>query len=239
MSGHSKWHNIQGRKGKQDSLRSNAFTKIAKMITVAAQKGSDPTMNFSLRLAIDKAKDVGMPKDNIDRAIKRGSGELGDNIQMEQLLYEGFGPGGIAVLIKAVTDNKNRAVSDIKHILTKYGGSLGSSGSVQWMFEECAIIALSKNQITNQDETELALIEAGANDIQTDEEEIMIKTTISNLQKLLTTVKDLGFEPARSGVEWLAKEKVKVDDETRPKLENLFGELEENDDVEEYFTNAN
>ncbi len=238
MSGHSKWHNIQGRKGKQDNLRSNAFTKLAKGITIAAQKGSDPTMNFSLRLAIDKAKAVSMPKDNIDRAIKRGSGELGDNIQMEQLLYEGFGPSGVAILIKAVTDNKNRAVSDIKHILTKYGGSLGSSGSVQWMFEECAIITLSKNQVISQDETELALIEAGATDIQTDDEEIIIKTSVSNFQKLLNKVKELGFEPTRSGIEWIAKEKVSTDDETQPKLESLFGELEESDDVEEYFTNA-
>jgi YebC/PmpR family DNA-binding regulatory protein len=155
MSGHSKWHNIQGRKGKQDAIRSNQFTKLAKGITMAAQNGGDQTTNFSLRLAIEKAKTVGMPKDNIERAIKRGTGELKDGLPMEELMYEAFGPGGTAILIKAVTDNKNRTLPEIKKILTTHGGSVGSSGSVQWMFEQWGIITLSKTLSIARDDFEL------------------------------------------------------------------------------------
>ena len=143
MSGHSKWHNIQGRKGKQDALRSTMFSKYSKLITIAAKGGGDPDKNFSLRIAIDKAKSVSMPKDNIDKAIKKGTGELNDGIVLEEALYEAFGPGGVAVLIKAVTDNKNRTVSEIKHTLTKSGGSMAGPGSVAWMFEQLGVIRLT------------------------------------------------------------------------------------------------
>ncbi len=239
MSGHSKWHNIQGRKGKQDAARSNVFTKLAKGITIAVQKGSDPQTNFSLRLAIEKAKEVSMPKDNIDRAIKRGSGELDDGQRMEELLYEGFGPGGVAIMVKAVTDNKNRTAPDMKHIFSKYGGNMGGSGSVQWMFGEWGTITIGKSYLENgRLELELALIEAGAEDIQDDDEGILIKTKVENLQKVLNKIKELDVEPLRSGIEWIAKDVVAIDEETGGKLEGLFGELEEHDDVEDYFTNA-
>src|SRR3989338_6283409 len=146
MSGHSKWHNIQGRKGKQDAKRSNLFTKFAKGITVAAQSvGGDSEMNFSLRIAIEKAKAVGMPKDNIERAIKRGTGEL-EGAQIEEVIYEGYGPGGVAVLVKCLTDNKNRTVSDIKHIFSVHGGSMAGAGSVMWMFQQMGVIEISKEQ---------------------------------------------------------------------------------------------
>ncbi len=239
MSGHSKWHNIQGRKGKQDAVRSNLFTKYAKGITIAAQKGGDPTANFSLRLAIEKAKEVSMPKDNIDRAIKRGTGELDDGARMEELLYEGFGPGGVAILVKAVTDNKNRTAPDMKHIFSKYGGNMGGAGSVQWMFGEWGMITVAQKYLVNgRLELELALIEAGAEDIQDDEEGIVVKTKVENLQKVLNKLKELNIEPLRSGIEWLAKDAVSIDEETGGKLEGLFGELEDHDDVEDYFTNA-
>lgn len=238
MSGHSKWHNIQGRKGKQDAVRSNQFTKLAKAITIAAQKGGDPASNFSLRLAIEKAKEVSMPKDNIERAIKRGTGEL-EGGRMEELLYEGFGPGGVAIMIKAVTDNKNRTAPDVKHVLSKYGGNLGGSGSVQWMFGEWGIITVPKNYLENgRLELELALIEAGAEDIQDDDEGIVVKTKVENFQKVLAKLKELSIEPTSSGIEWLAKDTVAVDADAHGKLEGLFGELEEHDDVEDYFTNA-
>src|SRR3989344_2436035 len=154
MSGHSKWHNIQGRKGKQDAKRSNLFTKFAKGITVAAQSGGgDSEMNFSLRIAIEKAKAVGMPKDNIERAIKRGTGELNDGNKVETVIYEGYGPGGIAILLKALTDNKNRTVSDVKHLLTEHGGSMAGPGSVLWMFEQWGLVILNKSGLTkNLDE---------------------------------------------------------------------------------------
>jgi YebC/PmpR family DNA-binding regulatory protein len=238
MSGHSKWHNIQARKGKQDARRSNEFTKLAKMITVAAQKGGDPTMNFSLRLAVDKAKAVSMPKDNIDRAIKRGTGEL-EGERMEEVLYEGFGPGGIAVLIKTVSDNKNRTVSDLKHIMSVHEGSFGSAGSVQWMFEQWGIITINKESIGVRDEFELAVIDAGAEDIQDGEEnEIDIRTKVENIQKVSNTLKGMNIEVKESSIQWIAKDKVPVTPELTEKLGALFAELEEHDDVEDYYTNA-
>jgi YebC/PmpR family DNA-binding regulatory protein len=238
MSGHSKWHNIQGRKGKQDAIRSNQFTKLAKGITMAAQNGGDQTTNFSLRLAIEKAKTVGMPKDNIERAIKRGTGELKDGLPMEELMYEAFGPGGTAILIKAVTDNKNRTLPEIKKILTTHGGSVGSSGSVQWMFEQWGIITLSKTLSIARDDFELQLIEAGAEDIQDNEEAIVVKTKVENFQKVLHTLKELNIEPLNSGIEWIAKDTVSVNEEVQSSLEQLFESLEEHDDVEDYYTNA-
>ncbi|MFA6105681.1 MAG: YebC/PmpR family DNA-binding transcriptional regulator [Patescibacteria group bacterium] len=243
MSGHSKWHNIQERKGKQDARRSGQFTKMAKSITVAAQKGGgDITMNFSLRLAVEKSKAVGMPKENIERAIKRGTGELKDGIQMEEALYEGFGPAGVAILIKVVTDNKNRAISDVKHILNEHGGNMGSAGSVQWMFQQWGIIVLKNEEMAKlglRDEAELALIELGAEDIQNGEEgEIEVKTKVEHFQKLLLALKEKNIEIKDSGLKLIAKDLITVDEATEKKLNDLFGAFEENDDVEDYFTNA-
>lgn len=242
MSGHSKWHNIQGRKGKQDALRSAMFSKYSKLITIAAKGGGDPDKNFSLRIAIDKAKSVSMPKDNIDKAIKKGTGELNDGIVLEEALYEAFGPGGVAVLIKAVTDNKNRTVSEIKHTLTKSGGSMAGPGSVAWMFEQLGVIRLTveelKNKNISQDDFEMSLIEVGAQDIKIEEDEIEVLTKIEDLQKVLGKIKEMNLEPTKSGIEWVAKEKVEIPEENVDKLQNLFGELEEREDIEDYFTNA-
>lgn len=238
MSGHSKWHNIQGRKGKQDAIRSGQFTKLSKLISVAAKSGGDPTMNFSLRIAIEKAKEVGMPKDNIERAIKRGTGEL-EGAQIEEVIYEGYGSGGVAVLVKCLTDNKNRTVSDIKHIFAENGGSMAGAGSVMWMFSQMGIITVRSSEFAvRREEYELALIEVGAEDITDNDEQVEIKTKIENLQKVLATVKELGIEPIESGLQWVAKDKVAVSDEVGEKLGKLFAELDENDDVEDYFTNA-
>ncbi|HLD61222.1 MAG TPA: YebC/PmpR family DNA-binding transcriptional regulator [Patescibacteria group bacterium] len=254
MSGHSKWHNIQQRKGKRDARRSNEFTKAAKAITVAAQKGGDPAMNFSLRIAIDKAKETSMPKDNIDRAIKRGTGELGGE-QMEELMYEGFGPGGVTILIKVVTDNKNRTVSNLKHILSERGGSLGGAGSVQWMFEQAGIITVAGDTVSppsrggaadiiggrgggSRDELELTLIESGAEDIRDTDEGIEIKTKVENFQKVEQKAKELGLEIKDSGIRWIAKDHLEVPADVQEKLADLFAELEAHDDVEDYYTNA-
>jgi len=242
MSGHSKWHNIQGRKGKQDAARSNSFTKFAKAITIAAQKGGDPNANFALRLAVDKAKVGGMPKDNIDRAIKRGTGELKEGSVMEELIYEAFGPGGIGVLIKVVTDNKNRTLPELKKILSLYSGSIANAGSVQWMFEQLGIILINNEQLTtnkiNQDEFEIQMIEEGGEDIVEQENQMVIKTKVENFQKILNKVKELNLEAISSGIEWVAKDLVEVPIENQETLEKLLSALEEHDDVEEYFTNA-
>ncbi|HSR89144.1 MAG TPA: YebC/PmpR family DNA-binding transcriptional regulator [Candidatus Udaeobacter sp.] len=237
MSGHSKWHNIQGRKGKQDAIRSGQFTKLSKLISVAAKSGGDPSMNFSLRIAIEKAKEVGMPKDNIERAIKRGTGEL-EGAQIEEVIYEGYGSGGVAVLVKCLTDNKNRTVSDIKHIFAENGGSMAGAGSVMWMFSQMGVILISDLKGLNRDEFDLKIIEAGAEDITDSNGQIEIKTKIENLQKVLIAVKEMGVEPIESGLQWVAKDKVAVSDEVGEKLGKLFEELDTNDDVEDYFTNA-
>ena len=241
MSGHSKWHNIQGRKGKQDAMRSGQFTKLSKLITISAKSGGDPATNFSLRLAIEKAKAVSMPKDNIERAIKRGTGELVGE-QIEEVLYEGYGPGGVAVLVKCLTDNKNRAVSEVKHIFSVNGGSMAGAGSVQWMFQQLGVTILKKEDFEHkqiaQDDFELAMVEAGAEDIISEEDLVEVRTKIENFQKVLAKIKEIGIEPKESGLQWVAKDKVTVNQEIKEKLENLFADLEENDEVEDYFTNA-
>lgn len=244
MSGHSKWHNIQARKGKQDAKKSSEFTKLAKAITIAAQNGGgDPTMNFSLRIAVDKAKALGMPKDNIERAVKRGTGELAGTSQIEELIYEAFGPGGVAVLIKVVTDNKNRAVSEIKHVLSENGGTLGGEGSVQWMFGLWGLITLKKEALAgasiDQEGFEMQLIDAGVEDIKDGEEgEIDIKTHVENFQKVLNLLKEKNVEIKESGIHWIAKDTIPLTKEIEEKLGNLFSSLEEHDDVSDYYTNA-
>jgi len=243
MSGHSKWHNIQDRKGKQDAKRSNLFTKYAKGITIAAQKGGDQAANFSLRLAIEKAKEVGMPKDNIDRAIKRGTGELSDGMVMEEALYEAFGPGGIAILVKVITDNKNRTLSDLKHMLNEAGGSIAGAGSVQWMFGQWGVITLAKDALTKSgvdpQELELKLIDAGVEDMRDGEEnEVEIKTKVENFKKVLDALKMLQVETSDSSILWVPKDTVPITKAVEEQLTTLFGEFEVNDDVENYFTNA-
>lgn len=237
MSGHSKWHNIQQRKGKQDAMRANEFTKLAKLITISAQKGGDPNMNFSLRLAIEKAKAMSMPKDNIERAIRRGTGADGGE-QMTEALYEAFGPGGVAILIKCVTNNKNRTLAEIKHILNEYGGSFAGVGSVAWMFGQFGAIEVKGERIKEKDEFELAVVEAGAEDIWEGEGVIEIRMKPDNFQKVLGQIKEMGFEPTESGIKYVAKDPVDTPKDQEEKLGELFGELENHDDVEDFFTNA-
>lgn len=236
MSGHSKWHNIQARKGKQDAKRSNEFTKLAKQITIAAQKGADPAMNFSLRLAIEKAKAVSMPKDNIERAVKRGSGQDGGE-QMSEAAYEAFGPGGAAILIKCLTDNKNRTLSEVKHILNVHGGSFAGVGSVAWMFVQVGIILVPVEQVPAKDEFELAMIDAGADDIHEDDH-IEIRTKPEQFQKVLAKLKELGLEPSDSGIRYVAKDPIATPVDQEERLAALFEALEAHDDVEDFFTNA-
>ncbi len=240
MSGHSKWHNIQAKKGKADKARSNAFTKLARLITVAAQQGGgDPEMNFSLRLAIDKAKAVNMPKDNIERAIKRGTGESKEGGQFEEVLYEGFAPGGVAMLIEAVTDNKNRTVSEVKHIAAKNGGSIGAPGSVQWQFEHRGVIRFSdekKQMIEKWEDVQLLLMDAGALDIFEDDG-VKIVSHIESLQALGKVLRENNIEPDESGLEWVAKEPLSVDEETMQKIEVLYDALSDFDDVREVYLN--
>ncbi len=241
MAGHSKWHNIQVRKGKADKLRANAFTKLARGITIAAQEGGgDPVMNFSLRLAIEKAKTVNMPKDNIERAIKRGTGELKEGALLEEMVYEAFGPGGVALLIEAVSDNRNRTAGDLKAVLGKHGGSLAGPGSVQWQFELRGVIRLTmdtKQAMSDWEALELDLMDAGVEDIKEIEEGVEISAPKERFQTMLEAVSARGIEPDDSGLEWTPKEHVSLDEATMQKLEILQEALEELDDVSAVYTN--
>ena len=243
MSGHSKWHNIQQRKGKQDAAKSNVFSKLSKQIMIVVkQGGGDPAANFSLRLLMDKARVAGMPKDNIERAIKKATGAGADGAQMEEVLYEAYGAGGAAVLIKAITDNKNRTTADIKHIVSQCGGNFASAGSVQWMFEQCGLVIISNEQIANskvsRDDLEMKMMDAGADDIWEEDGLVYFKVKLTDFKKAMDVVKGMNLEVEKAGVEWVAKDKVKVEGVNEAQLKRLFGELEENDDVEDYYTNA-
>ncbi|NLZ97141.1 MAG: YebC/PmpR family DNA-binding transcriptional regulator [Candidatus Magasanikbacteria bacterium] len=241
MSGHSKWHNIQAKKGKADKARSNIFTKMSRMISVVAQQGGgDPMMNFSLRLAIDKAKAVNMPKDNIDRAIKRGTGEDSEGTVYQELLYEGFGPNGVAFLVEVLTDNNNRTVAEVKNAFTKNGGTMGGQGSVKWQFEQKGVIRFTtdkKTLIKDWEKAQLELLDAGVLDIKEDENGVELFSAREDFQKMSEVVDKLGIEPDESVLEWIAKETVSLDEETSAKVENLYNILDELDDVRAVYTN--
>jgi len=242
MSGHSKWHNIQGKKGKADKARSNIFTKAARLIMVAAREGGgNPDMNFSLRIAVDKAKAVNMPKDNIERAIKSGTGDAKDGKVIEEVIYEGFGPSGTAFLVEALTDNKNRTVSEIKNVFMRYGGSMASSGAVKWMFVRLGVMRLGESEKekvkVKKSEFELELIEAGAEDIIDSEFGLEIRCPVEKFQIVLEVVKKNGLEPESSGLEWVAKEPVALDEATSEKVSHLYDAFDEMDDVREVYTN--
>lgn len=242
MSGHSKWSKIQHKKGAADAKRGNLFTKLGKAITITAQQGGgDPEMNFSLRMAIEKAKGANMPKDNIEKAIKKGTGELKDGVQLQEVVYEGFGPNGVAVIVECVTDNTNRTISEVKNVFNKAGGSMGGSGSVSWQFVQLGVIRLAeetRNKIQEtKDEFELALMDVGVEDILEEELGIEIRCAKENLQKVLEAVQKFEVEPDESGLEWVAKETVELDEEASEKMEKLYDALDELDDVDNIYTN--
>jgi YebC/PmpR family DNA-binding regulatory protein len=234
MSGHSKWATTKRAKGVTDSKRAAVFTRISKGITVAARDGGDPTMNFKLRLAIDQAKGVSMPKENIERAIKRGTGELKDGATIEAITYEGFGPGGIAIIVNTLTDNRNRTVGEIKHLFSKHGGNMGTPNSVSWMFETKGVLRVA--DLT--DEQELAVIDAGAADVVRDADGVAIFTAPFDLQKVKAWLEQQTIEVLYAEVEQVAKEKVAVPADQLETFEKFCEILEDNEDVNEYFTNA-
>lgn len=233
MSGHSKWATTKRAKAATDAKRSSLFTKLSKNITIAARAGIDPETNFKLRMAIDQARSYNMPKDNIERAIKRGSG-AGEADKIESLLYEAYGPDGVAILIEVVTDNKNRAVSNLKHILSKYDGNLAGAGSVMWMFDIRGQIVLSKEDLS--EEEELAVIEAGALDIIKDEQTRII-TEINDLEKVKNFLQAKNLPISSSEVVYLGKNLIETKDPE--KLLKLLDTLDDDDDVNNVYTNAN
>jgi YebC/PmpR family DNA-binding regulatory protein len=236
MSGHSKWANIKHRKESADKKRGAVFTKLARAITVAAREGGgDLDSNFSLRLAVDMARGANMPKDNIDRAIARGTGDSkGD--QMERVVYEGYGPHGAAILIDALTDNRNRTVAEIRHLFGRHGGSLGETGSVAWQFEARGMITLPAGD-ADADELALAAIDAGALDIEMDGDLVTVMTEPGRLHQVQQSLQAVGFDTHESELAMVPTNPVSMEDRQTMSILRLVESLEDLDDVDRVWTN--
>ncbi len=238
MSGHSHWAGIKHRKGINDAKRANVFTKLAKPIVIAARDGGgNPDTNFKLRMAIDKAREFNMPKDNIDKAIRRGTGE-DKGAEISEVIYEAMGPGNVMMLIKATTDNKNRTVSEIKTILTKNGGKFGETGSSMWNFEQAGRIVLDISG-KNPDEAELEAIDAGAKDTRLEEDSLLVFTETAALQSVQDKLAEKNFKIIDSGLSFIPKSTVEIDEKTGSTYERLLEALDEQEDTEEIFDNIN
>ncbi len=237
MSGHNKWANIKHRKAAQDSKRSAEFTKVIRELTVAARTGGgDPAMNPRLRTAIDKARQVNMPKDTIERAIKRGTGEL-EGVNYDEVMYEGYAPAGVAMYISTLTDNKNRTTADIRHILSKYGGNLAESGSVAWQFERKGIINVKKEAVSDGDEFMMTAIDAGAEDIKEEDDGYEVVTAPENLLKVVDVLKEAGYEIDSYENTFVPKMTVHVSGKDAEKVLQVINMIEELDDVQEVYAN--
>lgn len=236
MAGHSKWANIKHRKGAQDAKRSNLFSKLAKDIIIAAKNGSDPGLNIRLRAAIDKARSANMPKDNIERALKRGSGEL-DGVNYESFVYEGYGPGGAAVLVNVTTDNKNRAAADVRKVFSKFGGSLGEPHCVAWMFDMKGYMVFDSTLVAENDLMEAAL-EAGADDIISEDGAIEVFISLENYNKVSDFLENAGFKPNSSEITQVPQNKIALDKEKTISFLKLVDALEDLDDVSSVSSNA-
>jgi YebC/PmpR family DNA-binding regulatory protein len=237
MSGHSKWATIKRKKGAADAKRGKIFTKLIKEITIAArQGGGDANGNPRLRLGIDNAKAANMPADNIERAIKKATGEL-EGVSFTELMYEGYGPGGIAILVEVATDNKNRTVAEVRHIFSKIGGSMGESGSVAWMFERKGIITVKRNNKSEDDVMEIVL-DAGADDMQTEEDIFEVTTSLELFETVRKTLLEKELEIENASLEWIAKNTLAVAGEDAEKIVKLIETLEDNEDVQNVFSNA-
>jgi len=237
MSGHSKWHSIKHKKGAADAIRGKVFTRHANLITIAARNGGDPEMNPSLRLAIDNAKKDNVPSANIDKAIKRGTGEDKDAAQIEEVTYEGYGPEGVAVIVECLTENTNRTYTNMRTIFNKQGGNLGNSGSVAWMFDRKGVISVSL-QGTDADAIELAAIDAGASDIEREDENIHIYTDPNELSTVSEKLKSAGIQAEKAEVQLVPNQWVEVKDEsTARKILNFMEALDDDQDVSDVSSN--
>ena len=238
MSRHSKWSKVKQFKGAIDAKRSASFTKLSREITVAVrEKGPDPNFNVRLRVAIDRAKKGLMPKDVIQRAIDRATG-AGSEAQLEQLLYEAYAPGGTALMIECVTDNRNRSVAAVKHILSKNSGTMASAGSVAYLFDRTGTVRIQGSIPTDRhEEIELALIDAGATDIVEDERGVDVRTAPSNLMAVADAVAKLDLDVESAEFEWIPKMTVETDEATGLAVEEIISQLEEDDDVQRVYSN--
>jgi YebC/PmpR family DNA-binding regulatory protein len=237
MSGHSKWSTIKRKKGAADAKRGKLFTRAIKEITIAAREGGgDPTGNPRLRLAIDNAKAINMPADNIERAIKKATGEL-EGVTYHELTYEGYATGGVALLVEVATDNKNRTVAEVRHLFGKYNGSLGESGSVAWMFEKKGIISLPK-QDKSEDEIMEIVLNAGAEDLQTESDFFEIQTDVESFEPVRKALLNNDLNIENASLQWIAKNTLNVKGDVAEQVMKLIEALEDCDDVQNVYSNA-
>ena len=235
MAGHSKWANIKHRKARQDASRGKIWTKVIREITVAAKGGPDPDDNPRLRLALDKANAANMPKDNIKRAIEKGSG-TGETGALEEIVFEGYGPGGVAILVEAMSDNRNRTVSDVRHAFSKFGGNLGTDGSVSYLFNKLGIIHISKD-FSEEDLLEVVL-DAGAEDLVDEGDYFEVITSSTDLSNVLEALKTNNIEHTNAELTLRAETSVSLDQEMSEKVLKIMDFMDELDDVQEVHTNA-
>lgn len=238
MSGHSKWSTIKRKKGKADAQRGKIFTKIIRAITVAARSGGgDSETNIKLKAAIQLAKESNMPNENIERAIKRGTGEA-DGVSYEEVTYEGYGPGGVAVLIEALTDNKNRTTPEVRQIFSKNGGNLGENGCVAWMFDKRGYFIFEKVKVNEDTIVDLAL-EAEAEDVKSDNENIEVVTPPENYEKFSNLIKEQNIDCLLSEITLIPKTTVDLEGKKAIQMLNLMEQLEDHDDVQKVYANFN
>jgi len=236
MSGHSKWHSIKHKKGALDAKRGKLFTKFIKEITVAARSGGgDPDANARLRKAISDAKAGNMPNDTIDRAVRRGTGEE-EGVHYEEITYEGYGPGGVALLIQSMTDNRNRTVAEIRHIFSKNGGNLGESGSVGWIFDKKGYLVVSKSAKPEEELFDI-VIEAGADDLRDDEDNFEIITSPENFESVSAALKSAGIETQVAEIEMVPQNYIKLEGSDARQMLKLMEALEDHDDVQKVSAN--
>ena len=239
MSGHSKWHNIQAKKGKADAQRGAVFTKIGREIAIAVREGgANPESNGKLRDIIAKAKANNMPNDNIQRSIKKASGEL-SNVVYEEITYEGYAPGGVAVIVDCISDNRNRTASDVRHCFAKYGGNLGTTGSVGFMFDERGVLVVEREPGSDEDEMMMTALDAGAEDVKVEEDVYEILTAPNDFSTVRENLEKQGFTFLSAEVQKIPQNTVAVTDpDTVLKIQKMLDLLEENDDVQNVFHNA-
>lgn len=238
MAGHSKWSNIKRKKGKEDAVRGKVFTKLTRYISVAVKEGGpDPEYNPALKAAIEKAKAENMPNDNIERAIKKAAGsQEADNF--EEIKYEGYGPAGIAVYVSCLTDNRNRTASDIRHAFDKFGGNLGQTGCVSFMFDRKGVLAIEKNDSIDEEELMMEAIEIGAEDFNVEEEVFEIITTPENFNTVRDTLKEKGYKFVTAEISFIPQNTVELKEEKDIKnMVKLIESLEDNDDVQDVYHN--
>jgi len=236
MAGHSKWANIKHRKARSDAKRGKVFTRIAKELTIAARDGGgDPDANSRLRLVVQQARAANMPNDNIDRAIRRGTGEL-EGVNYEEIMLEGYGPGGIGILIECVTDNRNRSVSEVRHILTRHGGSMADAGSVAWNFERKSVISIARNDMS-EDDVLLAVIDAGAEDVKEEEDTFEVFASPEKFDAVREAIENVGYEIKEARMSFIPNQSVELNGRDAATALKLLDSLDDSDEVQSIFSN--